>query len=119
MAPNKPLDEILDKVRKLIELSELKYKNKDFKGAIDDKREARKIITSSGIHNKEDKFIELIKNSFTGKSKYDLINDYKLRIDSIKKTEIIKNLVILSETKYNSGDYEAAIKAMRRAEKYY
>ena len=119
MTYNKPLDEIWDNIRKLIELSEFKYQKKDFKGAIDDKREARKLMTSLVTVKKEEKFIDLIKSYFTGKSKYDLISDYKLRIDSIKKAEIIKQLVTLSETKYNLGDYEGAIKALRRAEKYY
>tara|TARA_Y100001968_G_scaffold177435_1_gene162552 strand:+ start:1136 stop:1495 length:360 start_codon:yes stop_codon:yes gene_type:complete len=119
MTHNKPLDEIWDNIKKLIELSEFKYQKKDFKGAIDAKREARKLMSSLIIVKKEEKFIDLVKNSFTGSSKYDLISDYKKRIDSIKKTEIIKQLVNLSEYKYNLGDYEGAIKAMRRAEKYY
>ena len=53
------------------------------------------------------------------KSKYDLISDYKKVISNKRKEEVIKKLELLSELKYQSGDYKGSIKAIRRAEKYY
>ena len=51
-------------------------------------------------------------------SKFDLIFDHKLRIDELKKNEIIKFLQQKSEEKFQKGDYKGAVKALRRSEKY-
>ena len=67
----------------------------------------------------ETKYNVLIKGSKIQKRKYDLITDYKKVISDKRKEEVINKLEIISESKYNIGDYKGAIKAIRRAEKYY
>ena len=52
------------------------------------------------------------------KSKFDLINDHKLRIDESKKNKIVRLLEQKSDEKYNKGDFKGAIRALRRSEKY-
>tara|TARA_B100000700_G_C15002965_1_gene837198 strand:+ start:109 stop:750 length:642 start_codon:yes stop_codon:yes gene_type:complete len=121
--------------------SNSKYKNGDYRGAIEDKRKAKNIrlLESSKFsefnNNKIDykkivlgtfvgfdldlKYMSLIKVSEVVKSKYDLIEDYKKVINQSKKIEVIKKLEILSEQKYNIGDFKGSIKAIRRSEKYY
>ncbi len=122
--------------------SNSKYKNGDFKGAIEDKRKAKNIrllenenfselININKIDYKnillgtfieidlEPKFNTLIKVSKIKKSKYDLILDYKKVISKQRKEEVIKKLEFLSESKYKVGDYKGSIKAIRRAEKYF
>ena len=108
---------ILEKIIKLTRISEKKYKNGDFKGAIDDKREARSILNKQTF---EKELLDKYKTelSLLYSSKFDLIYDHKLRIDNSKKSKIIKLLEQKSEEKYNNGDYKAAIKALRRSEKY-
>jgi len=90
-----------------------KYKSDDFKGAIYDKREARRIrlleanncLNSSifldykkisqdsiDISKIEMKYIPLIKNSKITKNKYDLIDDFKKVINDKRKKEIISKL---------------------------
>ena len=121
--------------------SNSRYKNGDYQGAIDDKRNARKIrlleikeCYESNVNkidyknillgafdeiDLEPKYITLIKGSRILKSKYDLIADYKKVISETRKEEVIKKLEALSESKYKIGDYKGSIKAIRRAEKYY
>ncbi len=121
--------------------SNSRYKNGDYQGSIDDKRNAKKIrsLEIDRFPEKENKKINyknlllsdfikldlepkykiLIKVSKKGKSKYDLIEDYKKVISNKKKEEIIRKLEFLSESKYNMGDYKASIRAIRRAERYY
>ena len=121
--------------------SNSKYKNQDYKGAIEDKRKAKKIrlleisqfpeADNSKIDYKkillgtfiemdlEPKYNTLIKVSKIDRSKYDLISDYKKVISKKKKAEVIKKLEFLSESKYEFGDYKGSIKAIRRSEKYY
>ena len=68
----------------LVNASESKYKDSDFKGSIDDKIKARGIIRDKlNFIGVEDEFIELIRTSRVGNPKYDLINDFKEK--SIKK----------------------------------
>ena len=121
--------------------SNSRYKNGNFHGAIEDKRKAKKIRlleigkfkqlhliqidykkillgTFIKIHL-EPKYIALIKCSKIRKSKYDLIADYKKVINEKRKDEVISELEIISESKYEIGDYKGSIKAIRRAEKYY
>tara|TARA_Y100001968_G_scaffold255192_1_gene241275 strand:- start:187 stop:861 length:675 start_codon:yes stop_codon:yes gene_type:complete len=121
--------------------SNSRYKNGDYKGAIEDKRKARKIklleidkfkeFDNIKIDYKnillgtfiqidlEPKYNALIKCSEIRKSKYDLIADYKKVISTVRKEEVIKKLELISELKYKIGDYKGSIKAIRRAEKYY
>ena len=136
--------ENLNKISKDISLngrSNAKYQSLDYKGAIEDKRKARKItlvetektseLDSMRIDYKnillgtfeeielESSYKTLIKVSKIKKSKYDLIADYKKVISKKRKEEVISKLELLSEEKYKVGDYKASIKAIRRAEKYY
>jgi len=52
-------------------------------------------------------------------SKFDLIFDHKLKIDETKRNEIVKMLEQKSKEKLKSLDYKGAVKAFRRAEKYF
>ena len=121
--------------------SNSRYKNGDYHGAINDKRKAKKIrllefhnsseLDETKIDYKnillgtfktidlEPKYNALIKGSEIRKSKYDLIADYKKVISEKRKDEVISELEIISESKYEIGDYKGSIKAIRRAEKYY
>ncbi len=121
--------------------SNARYKAGDYKGAIDDKRKARKIRLLEEIKNVEyksnmlsfknillssfddialdTKYSLLIKTSRVEKPRYDLIEDYKKVINDKRKQEIINRLEIISDSKYKTGDYKGAVKAIRRSEKYY
>ena len=121
--------------------SNSRYKNGDYKGAIEDKIKAinikkletdksqeynnikidyRNILLGTFIKKDlEPKYLALIQVSKIRKSKYDLIADYKKVISKKRKEEIIKKLELISETKYKRRDYKGSIKAIRRAEKYY
>ena len=121
--------------------SNSRFKNGDYKGAINDKRQAKKIRLleieqSSGLNSNkidyksillgnfikidlEAKYNILIQASKIRKSKYDLISDYKKVIGAKKKEEVITKLELISESKYEIGDYKGSIKAIRRAERYY
>ena len=121
--------------------SNSRYKNGDYKGAIEDKIKAinikkletdksqeynnikidyRNILLGTFIKKDlEPKYFALIQVSKIRKSKYDLIADYKKVISKKRKEEIIKKLELISETKYKRRDYKGSIKAIRRAEKYY
>jgi len=107
------IENIVNKTRS----SERKFKEGNFKGAIEDKREVRCLLNSKFCD--EDilkKFKKELSNLYL--SKFDLINDHKLRIDESKINEIIKLLEQKSDEKYNKGDFKGAIKALRRSEKY-
>ncbi len=117
------------------------YKNGNYLGAIEDKREAKKIrlleisclpelnnikidykniLLGTFIKNDlEPKYKTLIKISKIEKGRYDLISDYKKVISKKRKEEVINKLELLSELKYKIGDYKASIRAIIRAEKYY
>ena len=121
--------------------SNSRYKNLDYQGAIEDKIKAKKIrlfeidrsneLDKNKIDYKnillgtfktmdlEPKYNALIKGSEIRRSKYDLIADYKKVISEKRKEEVINKLEVISELKYNNGDYKGSIKAIRRAEKYY
>ncbi len=97
--------------------SERKYREGNFKGAIEDKREVRRLLKcKSGDEDILKKFKEEL--SFLHSSKFDLINDHKLRINESKINKIIKLLEQKSDEKYNKGDYKGAVRALRRSEKY-
>ena len=121
--------------------SNARYKCDDYKGAIDDKRKAKKIRLLEAIKYVEhkpkfldykiillgccdqiemdSKYTLLIKISRIENSKYDLINDYKKFINEKKKQEVINSLEMKSDSRYKIGDYKGSIKAIRRSEKYY
>ena len=118
--------------------SEVKYKIKQYKGSIIDRKQYKKLIKNkypnlfliiSELENlsssqtylnqyvyKIKLFISLSEKRI---SKYDLIQDYKKKINSSRINEIIDKLQTIGNEKYKIGDYKAAIKAIRRSEKYY
>ena len=114
----KNLEELtLENIIKLTRASERKFKQGNFKGAIKDKREVKNILNSKLVDIKiYEKFKEELSKLYF--SKFDLIYDHKLIIDELKRNEIIKSLEKKSNEKYKKGDYEGAIKALRRSEKY-
>ena len=116
------------------------YKKGNYKGAIEDKRKAKKIrlleinkfsesnnkidyknILLSNFNDKilEPKYKILVKVSKIKRNRYDLIADYKKVISEKRKEEVINKLEVISESKYKTGDYKGSIKAIRRAEKYF
>ena len=107
----------LENVIKLIRSSEKKYKQGNFKAAIDEKKKANLILKSHSIN---EEIIEKFKDELSRlySSKFDLIFDHKIKIDELKKNEIVKMLEKKSDEKFKKGDYEGAVKALRRAEKY-
>ena len=109
---------ILGNLIKLTRSSEKKFKLGNFKGAIDDKLKANAILKSKYC---DEKIIEKYRQelSILYSSKFDLIFDHKQKIDEIKISEIVKKLELKSEEKLKSLDYKGAIKAFRRAEKYF
>ncbi len=98
--------------------SERKFKEGNYKGAIEDKREVKSLLNSK--YCDEDiikKFKEELSNIYA--SKFDLINDHKLRIDELQINKIVKLLEQKSDEKYRKGDFKGAIRALRRSEKYF
>ena len=108
---------ILGNIIKLTRSSEKKFKLGNFKGALDDKIKANEILKSKSC---DEKIIEKYREELSSlySSKFDLIFDHKLRIDEIKRNEIVQMLERKSEEKLKNHDYRGAIKALRRAEKY-
>ena len=108
---------ILANLIELTRSSETKFKEGNFKGALEDKMKANKILKSKCCDEKIiEKYREELSNLYS--SKFDLIFDHKLKIDQIKINEIVKMLERKSEEKLKNFDYRGAIKALRRAEKY-
>ena len=105
--------EYLISSRKLIESSESNFRKGAYKEAIYERRKAKEIFET------EEEFKDLIKELLLNKSKYNLIADYKIRINEARRIHIIKHLKKKSDTQYNSGDYKACIRSLRRMEKYY
>ena len=109
---------ILENIIKLTRSSEKKFKLRNFKGAIDDKMKANAILKSKSCDEKIiEKYWEELSRLYS--SKFDLIFDHKLKIDEIKRNQIVKMLEQKSKGKLKSLDYKAAIKALRRSEKYF
>ena len=108
---------ILGNIIKLTRSSEKKFKLGNFKGALDDKIKANEILKSRSC---DEKIIEKYREELSSlySSKFDLIFDHKLKIDAIKRNEIVQMLERKSEEKLKNHDYRGAIKALRRAEKY-
>ena len=109
---------ILGNIIKLTRSSEKKFKLGNFKGSIEDKMEANEILKSKSCNEKIiEKYREELSSLYS--SKFDLIFDHKLKIDEIKRNEIVKMLERKSKEKLKNLDYRGAIKALRRAEKYF
>ena len=110
-------NQILLKIISLIKSSEKKYKEKNFKGSLEDKLEIKSLISQSSS-NKEimDKYKKELSKLYS--SKFDLIKDHKMRIDDEKRMKIINLLENKSQEKLMNYDYEGAVKALRRSEKY-
>jgi len=108
---------ILGNIIKLTRSSEKKFKLGNFKGALEDKIKAYEILKSK---SSDEKIIEKYREELSRlySSKFDLIFDHKLKIDEIKRNEIVQMLERKSEEKLKNLDYRGAIKALRRAEKY-
>ena len=108
---------ILGNIIKLTRSSEKKFKLGNFKGALEDKIKAYEILKSK---SSDEKIIEKYREELSSlySSKFDLIFDHKLKIDAIKRNEIVQMLERKSEEKLKNHDYRGAIKALRRAEKY-
>ena len=108
---------VLENLIKLTRSSEEKFKRGNFKGAINDKMKANEILRSKSCDEKIfDKYREELASLYS--SKFDLIFDHKLKIDAIKRNQIVKMLENKSKEKLKNLDYKGAIKALRRAEKY-
>ena len=76
---------------KLTRLSEKKFKLGNFKGALEDKMKANKILKSKSCDEKIiGKYREELSSLYS--SRFDLIFDHKLKIDEIKINEIVKLL---------------------------
>ena len=109
---------ILGNIIKLTRSSEKKFKLGNFKGAIDDKMKAKAILKSKSCDEEIiEKYREELSRLYS--SKFDLIFDHKQKIDKIKRNEIVRILEQKSKDKLKSLDYKGAIKAFRRAEKYF
>ena len=108
---------ILENLLNLTRSSEKKFKRGNFKGALDDKMKANAILKSKYC---DQKIIEKYREelSILYSSKFDLIFDHKLKINEIRRNEIVKMLEHKSQEKLKNLDYKGAIKALRRAEKY-
>ena len=108
---------IFENLIKLTRSSENKFKQGNFKGALDDKIKVNAILKSKSCDEKMiEKYRKELSNLYS--SKFDLISDHKLKIDELKINEIVKMLERKSEEKLKNLDYKGAIKALRRAQKY-
>ena len=109
---------MLENLINLSKSSEKKFKRGNFKGALDDKIKANLILKSKSCDEKVfEKYRQQLSSLYS--SKFDLIFDHKLKIDEIKRNEIVKILENKSKEKLKNLDYKGAIKALRRAEKYF
>ena len=109
---------LLENILKLTSSSEKKFKRGNFKGAFDDKMKANSILNSKYCDEKIiAKYREELSCMYP--SKFDLIFDHKMKIDEIKRNQIVKMLEQKSKEKSKNFDYKGAIKALRRADKYF
>ena len=104
-------------IKNQIRSSERKFKEGNFRGAIEDKREVRSLLNSKFCDK------DLVKKfkkelSCLYLSKFDLINDHKLRLDESQIKKIVNYLEQKSDEKYRKGDFKGAVRALRRSEKY-
>ena len=109
---------VYENIIELTRSSEKKFKLGNFKGALEDKMKANAILKSKSFDEKIiAKYREELSSLYS--SKFDLIFDHKLKIDEIKRNQIVKMLGQKSKEKLKILDYKGAIKAFRRAEKYF
>ena len=109
--------ELFRNLIKITKSSEKKFKEGNFKEALEDKMKAKKILKSKSCDEKIfKKYRKELSNLYS--SKFDLIFDHKQKINEKKINQIVKMLEIKSEEKFKNLDYRGAIKALRRAEKY-
>ena len=109
---------IMVNIIELTRSSEKKFKLGNFKGALEDKMKANAILKSKSFDEEIiAKYREELSSLYS--SKFDLIFDHKLKIDEIKRNKIVKMLEQKSKEKLKSLDYKGAVKAFRRAEKYF
>ena len=101
---------------KITKLSEDKYKKGNFKGAFEDRRKIKLILEFSCDEEIRNKYHEELIKMYS--SKYDLIQDYKRILSKSRRERIINSLEKKSFDKYLNGNYEIAIKVLRRSEKY-
>ena len=92
--------------------SEKKFREGNFKGAIEEKRKVRDLLNSKFC---DEDIIKKFKEElfFLYQSKFDLINDHKLKIDELKINKIINLLEQKSEEKYNKGDFKGSSKSIK------
>ena len=108
---------ILGNIIQLTKSSEEKFKQRNFKGAMEDKIKAKAILKSKCCNEKIfEKYRKELSSLYS--SKFDLIFDHKLKIDEKMINKIVKMLENKSEQKLKVNDYKSAIKALRRADKY-
>ena len=107
----------IEKILKYTRSSERKFKDGNYKAAIEERRKVRSLLKSE-LYDEQvlKKFKQEL--SYLYISKFDLINDHKLRIDELKINNIVKLLEKKSDEKYHKGDFKGAIRALRRSEKY-
>ena len=107
----------IENIINLTRSGERKFREGNFKGAIEDKREVKCMLNSKSC---DEYIFKKFKEElyYLYESKFDLINDHKLRIDESKKNKIVRLLEQKSDEKYNKGDFKGAIRALRRSEKY-
>ena len=79
---------MLGNIIKLTRSSEKKFKLGNFKEALDDKMKANAILNSTSC---DEKIIEKYREELSSlyASKFDLIFDHKLKIDEIKRKQLI------------------------------
>ena len=108
----------LSRIISLIKSSEIKYKENNFRGSLEDKLEIKSLMNEKLSSNKEimDKYKEELSKLYS--SKFDLIKDHRMKITDKKRMEIINLLEKKSQEKLLNCDYEGAVKALRRSEKY-
>tara|TARA_Y100001934_G_scaffold14226_1_gene17493 strand:+ start:1003 stop:1368 length:366 start_codon:yes stop_codon:yes gene_type:complete len=109
---------ILSRIISLMKSSEIKYKENNFRGSLEDKLKIKSLINEKLISNKEimDKYMDELSKLYS--SKFDLIKDHRMKISDKKRMQIINLLEKKSQEKLLNCDYEGAVKALRRSEKY-
>ena len=107
------IENILNQTRS----SERKFKEGNFIGALEDKREVRCLLNSKFC---DKDIIKKFKKELSClySSKFDLINDHKSRLDKSEIKKIVDFLEKKSDEKFHKGDFKGAIRALRRSEKY-
>ena len=107
------IENILNQTRS----SERKFKEGNFIGALEEKREVRCLLNSKFC---DKDIIKKFKKELSClySSKFDLINDHKLRLDESEIKKIVDFLEKKSDEKFHKGDFKGAIRALRRSEKY-